>query len=65
MGLAVPFLIFGLFINLFLNSIQFLKKYQQTFAYINALVMIVFGVMLMTGDIQRFLSWIPDPGIKF
>lgn len=63
-GLAVPFLVFGLFINLFLNSIKFLKKYQRIFVYMNALVMIVFGVMLLTGYIQKFLSWIPDLGIN-
>jgi cytochrome c-type biogenesis protein len=64
-GLAVPFLVFGLFINLFLNSMKFLKKYQRVFVYINAFVMILFGVMLLTGHIQKFLSWMPDLGIKF
>ena len=63
-GLAVPFLVFGLFINLFLNSLKFLKKHQRTFVYLNALVMIVFGIMLLTGHIQKFLYWIPDLGIR-
>jgi hypothetical protein len=31
----------------------------------NALVMIIFGVMLLTGHVQKFLSWVPDLGIKF
>ncbi len=65
MGLAVPFLVSGLFINLFLNSLKFLKRYQRTFIYLNALIMIVFGVMLLTGHIQRFLSWVPDLGLNF
>ena len=65
LGLAVPFLAFGLFINLFLSSLKFLKKYQRAFVYLNALVMILFGVMLLTGDIQRFQSWVPDLGIGF
>jgi cytochrome c-type biogenesis protein len=65
MGLALPFLVFGLFINLFLNSIKFLKRYQQVFVYMNALIMIVFGIMLLTDHIQRFLYWVPDLGISF
>ena len=65
MGLALPFLVFGLFINLFLNSIKFLKRYQQIFVYLNALVMIVFGIMLLTDHIQRFLYWMPNLGISF
>ncbi|GBE15113.1 thiol:disulfide interchange protein precursor [bacterium BMS3Abin14] len=64
MGLAVPFLVFGLFINLFLSSMKFLKKYQLVFIYLNALVMIFFGIMLLTGYIQWFLSLVPDLGIQ-
>jgi len=65
MGLAVPFLLSGLFINLFLSSLKFLKKYQRAFLYINALVMIFFGLMLLTGNTQKFLSWVPDLGITY
>jgi cytochrome c-type biogenesis protein len=65
LGLAVPFLIFGLFINLFLSSMGFLKRHQKIFVYMNALVMIAFGVMLMTGYIARFSYWVPDLGIAF
>jgi cytochrome c-type biogenesis protein len=65
MGLAVPFLVFGLSINLFLRSLNVLKKYQRAFLYFNALIMIAFGVMLLTGDIQKFASWMPDLGIQF
>jgi len=64
LGLAIPFLVFGLFINLFLSSLKFLKKYQRAFVYLNALVMATFGVLLLTGDIQKFLYWVPDLGIK-
>jgi len=65
LGLAVPFLIFGVFINLFLSSLKFLKKYQRTFVYLNAVVMIIFGVMLLTGYIRMFQYWVPDLGIEF
>lgn len=65
MGLALPFLILGLFINLFLSSLKVLKKYQRTFLYLNALIMILFGLMLLTGQIQWFTNWIPDLGINF
>jgi len=64
LGLAIPFLIFGLFINLFLASLKFLKKYQRAFIYLNALIMIAFGVLLLTGGIQKFLYWMPDLGIR-
>ncbi len=65
LGLAVPFLTFGLFINLFLSSMKFLRKYQRTFVYLNALVMIAFGVMLLTGYIRMFQYWVPDLGFEF
>lgn len=64
-GLAVPFLAFGLFINLFLQSLKILKKYHRVFLYLNALIMITFGVILLTGNIQKFISWMPDLGIRF
>jgi len=65
LGLAVPFLVFGLFINLFLSKLNFLKKHQKKFVYMNALVMIAFGAMLMTGYIRMFQYWVPDLGIEF
>ncbi len=65
LGLAVPFLVFGLFINLFLSKMEFLKRHQKAFVYLNALVMIAFGIMLMTGYIVMFQYWVPDLGIEF
>ncbi len=65
LGLAVPFLVFGLFINLFLSKMEFLKRHQKAFVYLNALVMISFGIMLMTGYIAMFQYWVPDLGIEF
>jgi cytochrome c-type biogenesis protein len=64
MGLAVPFLVSGLFINLFIHSLSTLKKYYRLFIYINAMIMIVFGVILITGYIPRLISFMPDIGIQ-
>jgi len=65
MGLGTPFLVFGLFFNYFLSHMKFLSRYQKTFVYLNAVIMILFGILLVTGKSAIFIYWMPNLGIEF
>jgi cytochrome c-type biogenesis protein len=65
MGLGTPFLVFGLFFNYFLSHMKFLSRYQKTFVYLNAVIMILFGILLVTGKSAIFVYWMPNLGIEF
>lgn len=64
-GLGTPFLVFGLFFNYFLSHMTFLSRYQKVFIYLNATIMIFFGVLLVTGKSAVFVYWMPNLGIEF
>lgn len=64
-GIATPFIVFGLFFNYFLSRLTLLKRYQRPFIYLNALIMIIFGILLLTGKSSIFVYWVPNLGIDF
>jgi cytochrome c-type biogenesis protein len=65
LGLAVPFFISALAINIFLNLSTKLVRHMQAIMIINGLLLIVFGIMLLTDKIRELGRLLPDFGIKF
>ncbi|MFC1485165.1 cytochrome c biogenesis CcdA family protein [bacterium] len=49
LGLAVPFFIFGVFINVFLDKLKFINKFLIVFSKVAGICLILIGVFLMFG----------------
>lgn len=65
LGLAVPFFISALAINMFLSYSSKLMRYMRVVMIISGLLLIVFGIMLLTDKIRELGRLLPDFGIKF
>jgi len=65
LGLAVPFFISALAINSFLSYSKKLVRYMRVIMIISGLLLIVFGIMLLTDQVKYLTGLLPDFGIKF
>lgn len=65
LGLAVPFFISALAINMFLSYSSKLIRYMRAIMIISGLLLIAFGIMLLTDQISVLVRLLPDFGIKF
>ena len=65
LGLALPFFVSAIAINSFLIYSKRLVRYMRTIMIISGLLLIIFGIMLLTDQIRVFGRFMPDFGIKF
>ncbi|MEW6571536.1 MAG: cytochrome c biogenesis protein CcdA [Nitrospirota bacterium] len=65
LGLAIPFFLSAYAINTFLGYLPKFARYMRIIMIISGLLLIVFGVMLLTDQIRVLGTLIPDFGIKF
>lgn len=64
LGLAVPFFLSALAINTFLAYSPKISKHIKVIMVISGLLLIVFGIMLLTDQIRVISRLMPDFGIK-
>jgi len=65
LGLAVPFFLSSIAINAFLVYSRKLSKYMRMVMIVSGLVLIVFGIMLLTDQVRVLARLFPDVGIRF
>ncbi len=65
LGLALPFFISSLAINSFLSYSRRLMKYMRVVMAGSGILLILFGLMLLTNRVRELASLIPDFGLKF
>lgn len=65
LGLAVPFFLSSLMFNSFLTYSNKIRKYMRGIMIASGLLLIVFGVLLLTNNVRMLSSLFPDLGIKF
>jgi len=65
LGLAVPFFISAIAINVFLSYSPKIAKHMRVIMIISGLLLIIFGIMLLTDQIRVIGRIFPDFGIKF
>lgn len=65
LGLAVPFILSALAMNIFLSYSQKIVRYMHFIMLISGVILIVFGIMLLTDQIRIIGRILPDVGIKF
>ena len=55
LGLAIPFLITSLAINAFLNFSKKIKKYFKVISLISGIILIIIGILIITGNFNFIL----------
>lgn len=63
-GLGLPFVISALAINIFLSSMKKIHRYMRYVMILSGLLLMAFGVMLITNSIGFISQYMPDIGIK-
>jgi cytochrome c-type biogenesis protein len=64
LGLAIPFLLSALAINSFLSYSKKIQKYMRAIMLVSGLVLIAFGVLLLTDKVSELANYFPDLGIE-
>jgi cytochrome c-type biogenesis protein len=65
LGLGIPFLLSALAINTFLSYSPKIVKYMRVIKIISGIILIIFGIMLLTDQIRFLSKLLPDFGVKF
>jgi cytochrome c-type biogenesis protein len=56
-GLSLPFLLTGLAINRFFAAFKFFRKYSRTIEVASGAVLIIIGIMIVSGNFITFTGW--------
>lgn len=64
LGLAVPFLVTALTINTFLSHFASIQKYMRLIMILSGLLLISFGVIMLTDNLPMLLNIAPDLGLE-
>jgi len=64
LGLALPFLISALAINVFLSYSPKIAKSMRVIMIASGLLLIIFGVLLLTDQLKAFTRLLPEFGVK-
>ena len=64
LGLAIPFMITSLTINSFLSHFTAIQKYMRLIMILSGLLLIAFGVIMLTDNLPMLLSIAPDLGVE-
>jgi len=62
-GLAIPFLATSLAMNTFLSHYSHIQKYMKVIMVLSGLLLITFGVLVLTNNVTLLLQYAPDLGI--
>jgi cytochrome c-type biogenesis protein len=65
LGLAIPFFLSSLAFNSFLSYSAKIRRYMRIIMAISGLVLIAFGILLLTNNLRMLASLFPDLGIRF
>jgi cytochrome c-type biogenesis protein len=65
LGLAIPFILSTLAINVFLSYVKRIYKFMNVIMVVSGLILIAFGILLLTNRISQLAAMFPDLGIKF
>ncbi|MEW6739588.1 MAG: cytochrome c biogenesis CcdA family protein [Nitrospirota bacterium] len=65
LGLAIPFILATLAMNAFFTYTKKLHKFMKAIMILSGLILIIFGIMLLTNSMGRLSAIFPDFGIKF
>ena len=61
----MPFFISSLMFNSFLSYSAKIRKYMRGIMLVSGIVLIAFGLLLLTNNVRQLTSLFPDLGINF
>ncbi len=64
LGLAVPFFLSALALNTFLSYSKWLLRYMRVIMIISGLLLIVFGILLLSNRVRGLAGLVPDFGLS-
>lgn len=64
LGLAIPFLATSLTVNTFINHLKGIQRYMRVILILSGLLLIGFGIILLTDSIPLLLGYMPDLGAE-
>ena len=64
LGLAIPFMATSLAINSFLSNFKVIQRYMKLIMILSGLLLIGFGIILLTDKVYILLSIAPDFGVE-
>lgn len=64
-GLALPFFLSSLMFNSFLSYSAKIRKYMRWIMAASGVLLIVFGILLLTNNVRQLTALFPDIGISF
>ncbi|HTZ18971.1 MAG TPA: cytochrome c biogenesis protein CcdA [Dissulfurispiraceae bacterium] len=64
LGLAVPFILATVAINIFFSYTRKLQKFMRVVSIVSGLVLIAFGIILLSNNIGWLAGFFPNLGIK-
>jgi cytochrome c-type biogenesis protein len=64
LGLAVPFFLSALALNTFLSYSKWLLRYMRVIMIISGLLLIVFGILLLSNRVRGLAGFVPDLGLS-
>jgi len=64
-GLALPFFLSSLMFNSFLSYSAKIRKYMRGIMIASGLLLILFGILLLTNNVRQLTALFPDIGINF
>ncbi|MCL5062038.1 MAG: cytochrome c biogenesis protein CcdA [Nitrospirae bacterium] len=65
LGLAIPFILATLAINVFFTYTRKIHKFMKVIMVVSGLILIIFGIMLLTNKMGQLSALFPDIGVKF
>lgn len=65
LGLALPFFLSSLAINTFLSYSKILYRFMRVIMLLSGLLLIIFGIMLLSNKVREISRLFPDLGIPF
>ncbi len=65
LGLAIPFILSSLAVNTFFAYTRKLHRFMRVIMIASGLILIIFGIMLLTDSLGQLTALFPDLGIRF
>lgn len=57
-GMAIPFFIISIVISYSLKAIRKINQYLSKLAFINGMIMVMLGFLVLTGQMQKISAWL-------
>ncbi|GAA0329809.1 cytochrome c biogenesis protein CcdA [Bacillus carboniphilus] len=58
LGMAIPFIIISIVISYSLKALRKINKYLSKLAFVNGIIMILLGFLVLSGQMQKISAWL-------